>query len=391
MRILVHDFGGYGFPFQLSRELAARGHEVGHGYCASLTTTPNTVDGADSAVDLMPLHTSSPVDKYSLLKRWSQEVEYGRVAANACERFAPEVVISANTPLSAQARLLGVCRRRRIPFVFWLQDLLGIAAYRILRRKQWLLGISAGGYFRTLESRLLRQSSAVVCISDDFVPVVARMGVPVQRISVIENWGVLPEAKGDLTDWAAAHGLGARPILLYSGTLSMKHNPDLLLRLAHALRGKADIAVVSQGQGADWLVQQKLKHPLNNLIVLPYQPAAQLPAMYAAAEILVAVLTEDASQFSVPSKVLTYLCAGRPILAAIPNENLAARIILSEGAGSIVSPDEPDSFVAAAEALLADAPKRMSTAAAARDYARRNFDISRIAARFESVINDIVL
>ena len=113
--------------------------------------------------------------------------------------------------------------------------------------------------------------------------------------------------------------------------------------------------------------------------------------MYAAAEILVAVLTEDASQFSVPSKVLTYLCAGRPILAAIPNENLAARIILSEGVGSIVSPDEPDSFVAAAEALLADAPKRMSTAAAARDYARRNFDISRIAARFESVINDIVL
>ena len=40
--------------------------------------------------------------------------------------------------------------------------------------------------------------------------------------------------------------------------------------------------------------------------------------MLASADVLVALLETDAGAFSVPSKVLTSLSAGRPILAAIP-------------------------------------------------------------------------
>ncbi len=390
MRILIHDFGGYGFPLQLSETLAKRGHKVRHAYCATLTTTPSTVNTASSTVDLLPLSTASALTKYKLLKRWQQEQEYGKLVAKACRQFSPQAVISGNTPLSAQARLLAVCRKRRIPFVFWLQDLLGLAAYRILGQKQWLLGVSIGTYFRLLESRLLCQSDSVICISDDFVPIVTRMGVSPSKISVIENWGVLPEDAGPSHDWAATHGLDGLPLLLYTGTLSMKHNPNLLLCLAHALQGRARIAVVSQGMGADWLRQQNSKFGLTNLIVLPYQQPQQLRAMYAAADILLAVLTEDAGQFSVPSKVLTYLCAGRPILAAMPLNNLAARIIRSEAVGLVVSPDDPQGWVAAGESLLADSNLRMTMGTAAHAYATRNFSIDKITSRFESILKRIV-
>ena len=38
MKIIVHDFAGHPGQLQLSRELARRGHEVEHQYCASIPT-----------------------------------------------------------------------------------------------------------------------------------------------------------------------------------------------------------------------------------------------------------------------------------------------------------------------------------------------------------------
>ena len=43
----------------------------------------------------------------------------------------------------------------------------------------------------------------------------------------------------------------------------------------------------------------------------------------------------EAGAFSVPSKTLTYLCAARPILAAVPPQNAAAHLVTSR-AGALV-------------------------------------------------------
>jgi hypothetical protein len=68
--------------------------------------------------------------------------------------------------------------------------------------------------------------------------------------------------------------------------------------------------------------------------VLDYQPYGQLAEVLATADVLVALLESSAGIFSVPSKVLAYLCAARPLLASMPKENLAARTIERAGAGS---------------------------------------------------------
>ena len=55
--------------------------------------------------------------------------------------------------------------------------------------------------------------------------------------------------------------------------------------------------------------------------------------MLASATVLIGILEEDAGVFSVPSKVLSYLCAGRPIVLCAPAENLASRTLLEAEAG----------------------------------------------------------
>ncbi|GIV57346.1 MAG: glycosyltransferase WbuB [Rhodothermaceae bacterium] len=394
MRILVHDYAGHPFQVQLSRALARRGHDVLHAYCGSL---PNTAHGIMHRLDEDPptfdveaVRLPATLDKYRYVRRWRQEVDYGRRIAGVVARFRPDVVLSGNTPLDAQRRLLDACRRRGTRFVFWVQDLLGEAAHRVLRRKLPLAGDLVGRYYVRLEGRLLRQSDAAVVITDDFVPLLARRGVPADRLHVIENWAPLEKTPVRPKDnaWSRAHGLADRRVLLYSGNLGMKHDPGLLVHLARHFRDAPDVrvVVVSEGLGADWLREQQAAHGLDNLLLLGFQPFERLPDVLGAADVLLALLEPDAGVFSVPSKVLTYLCAARPVLLAVPPENLAARIVAREEAGRVVAPGDADAFLRAAEALLADGDLRARLGRNARAYAERTFDLERITDAFERVL-----
>ncbi len=386
MRVLIHDFGAYAFPVTLSQTLHGRGYDVGHAYCNSLITTPHNVCERATSFESLPIQTSRPLNKYNLVQRWIQEQEYGRLAARTILDFKPDIVISANAPLNAQERILRSCKQSGIPFVFWLQDLIGLATSRVLKTKLPLFSSVIGRYFQSLEGRLLRKSDAVISITEDFTPALQKFGVVPDRCYVIENWGILDSVQGDPSMWAQENKLDQHPILLYAGTLSMKHNPAILLHLAQKIDSRAQIVVVSQGAGADWLTKAIAEHNLDNLTVLPYQKLDQLSAMYANAQLLLVLLNEDAGQFSVPSKVLTCLCAGRPILAAIPEENLAARIIQNAGAGFVIDPNDYTGLAQKAQLLLDDPELCQTMGKYAQKWADEKFNIGKITDQFEHVM-----
>ena len=389
MRVLVHDYGGYAFPIQLSAELARRGHTVGHAYCTNLQTTPLGVGQPLDGVSMLPVSTRRPLDKYNLGRRWLQEREYGQRAATVVDRFAPEIVLSANAPLSTQARILRTCKRQGIPLVYWLQDLIGEAALRILPQKSRWIGPVLGRYLDALEARLLRASHAVVSISGDFGAKLRSMGVAESGVTVIENWGTLGPCTELAKAWAHSVGLDERPLLLYAGTLSLKHSPQLILQLSQTLGDRAWVVVVSHGAGADWLRREQEVAGVDQLRILPYQDVDRLPSMYASADILLALLTADAGRYSVPSKVLTCMCAGRPILASMPGHNLAARVIREAGAGYIVEPGDHTQLTELAATLVTDADTRRQLGARAAEYAKSRFDIAAITDRFERVLTSV--
>jgi glycosyltransferase involved in cell wall biosynthesis len=88
--------------------------------------------------------------------------------------------------------------------------------------------------------------------------------------------------------------------------------------------------------------------------------------------------------------VLTYQCAGRPLLVAIPPENLAARLVLREGAGLAAAPGDRAAFLAAASRLAAEPALRAAMGAKALDYAAKTFDIAAIARRFEAILEQAI-
>ena len=392
MRIVVHDFAGHPFQVELSRELSRRGHIVLHLHCIDYLSGKGALHRTDddpTGFGVEGVSSGEAVERHSLPKRIRQERKYAVAVMRRIERFSADLVISSNNPLFAQRKLLTWCRESRIPFIFWQQDIYSLAMQREAARRLPGIGHWLGSYFVRLERRTLRASSAVVPISADFLSFLDKSGVSPARVRVVENWAPLAELPVSSRDnpWARRHHLVDRRVLLYAGTLGRKHDPSLLLALARSLRGDPDalVVVISEGEGVDALRAMIREEGVTNIEVLPFQPYEDLPNVLGAADVLIAILEQDAGVFSVPSKVLTYHCAGRPILAAVPASNLAATTILRAGSGLVVSPIDREDFVNAGRSLLLNESLRRDCGKRARSYAEQAFNIEHIATEFEQL------
>lgn len=400
MRILVNDFGGYPFPAELSRELATRGHHVVHSWCASLIDTAASAAQSlgraerPETLEPAPLDLGEQLDKYRYVKRLRQERRYGRLGAELIDRTRPEVVVAANVPLDAQRLLLRACHGQGIPFVFWLQDLIGPAARNLLRSRLPVLGELIGRHYVRLEARLLRESAAVVPISDDFRPYLEECRVDARRITTVENWAPLEElpVRPKANAWAAEEGLTERLVFAYTGALGMKQDPDLIIALASHYRGRDDVrvVVVSGGPGLDYVRERGRELGLHNLVLRGFVSWERLPDVLGTADVVLATIHRGAGQYSVPSKILSYLCASRPLVISVPQGNLARRIVERERAGLVVEPGDLAGFLAAADRLLASPGDAALMGANARRYAESTFAIGPIADTFERILQGAV-
>lgn len=393
MRVIVHDYSGHPFQAELSRELARRGHHVLHVHCTSYQTGKGALDRMDDDPVGLQFHgiaLGDTFNRYSMRRRVRQEIEYARRFNQVAAAYRPDVILSANDPLLSKTWTALWSLRTRTPSVFWLQDIYSAAMARYAENRLGRPGRVVGAAFQTLERRLLHAAAAVVMITEDFQPTLDRWRVPRRRRHVIENWAPIEELAPGPKDnaWAREHHLVDSRVLLYSGTLGLKHDPEPLVALAERFATTPDVrvVVVSEGKGADWIREQQHTRGVENLVVLPYQAYERLPEVFATADVLIGLLSSDAGAFSVPSKILSYLCAGRSILAVLPSANLAARTIERAGAGIVVPPDDLDAFLSAAETLLRDPVLREQSGTAARAYAEKQFDIGTIATRFESIL-----
>lgn len=393
MRCLIHDFAGHPFQVQLSRELAVRGHHVAHVFPTGLPGPKGRLDRADSDSDRLSICSiplSGGFRKYSPHRRFVTQRQYAHDVKALIAGHKPEVVLSGNTPIDVQAELLWYCRRHKIGFVHWVQDVYCHALEFFLRRKFKGLSAPLSMPFRMLEKTVVAQSSSTVVIAPAFQTLLAGWGIAESKIRTIENWAPLDEVPllPRHNAWAVEHGLAGygvkdKPVFLYSGTLGLKHRPDLLYDIAKTLGNACKVVVISEGLGRQFLEKMP---PLDNLMLLNFQPYDRLPEVLASADVLLATLEADAGQFAVPSKILTYLCAGRPLLLAAPKTNLSAFVVQRSRGGMVVDSDDTTAWLDAARTLCFDEALRRDLARNARAYAEETFDIQKIGSAFEETL-----
>jgi glycosyltransferase involved in cell wall biosynthesis len=395
MHIVVHDYGGYAFPVQLSRKLARRGHHVLHLFSdfvprkGRLWKEPDDPD----TFDVHPISIEEAYQKYDYIQRRRQERAYAKALNQSANDFGPDIILSCNTPIETFAILQKYCRKTGIAYIHWAQDIHTLAIRAVIRRKLPILGSLIALYYQHLEKRVIVAADATIVIADGFVKEMHALGMRPKRVYIIPNWMPLDEMAPapKVNRWSVEHNLDKTLNIIYIGTLSFKHNETIFIEMAKHFANKTNVRVVviSAGIGFDRLKEQKKGEGLSNLDLLGWQKYEDIANMLAAGDILLSTVTSDASAFSVPCKVLSYLSAGRPVLAAIPEDNLVASILIEEDMGLVAHPDDINAVIATADKLVASAELRARLAANGRAYAKQTFDINTITDRFEQIVAEV--
>lgn len=393
MRILVHDYSGHPFQVELSRELARRGHQVVHSYCAAYVSGKGHLTAEPGETLRFETLGSRPVEKDRFAARLLAELRGGVELARHVRAERPDVALLSNVQIPTLFVFAALMVLGRIPWVLWHQDVYSIAVKSFAGAKLGRAFRAVAAGFTVGERFSARRAAAVVAIADSFVPVHEQWGTA-HKTTVIPNWAPLDEIVPveRKNDWAVEHELDDELTLLYSGTLGLKHNPALLVGLAREVidAGRpVRLVVVNEGPAVEVLRTEaaRLDVPVT---LLPFQPYEQLPEVLGSGDLLVVLLEQDAGAFSVPSKTLSYLCAGRPVLGLMPAENLASQLVGE--AGGLVLPPQPGSLAAAgawAADLLGDAERRRELGRAARDLAEREFALAGCADRFERILTEV--
>jgi glycosyltransferase involved in cell wall biosynthesis len=391
MKIMINDYCGHPFQIELCRDLARRGNQVVLTYFVQNNTpkgfVSNHVDDSTN-LKIMPLSIPMVFQKHSIFSRRKSDCLYGLATAQVVDKFCPDVVLSANMPLDAQAILQKKARQCNASFVYWMQDILSIAIEFVLNRRKIPLSFLAGKWYKKVESDLLAHSEAIVCIASEFLDVLSAWGIEMSRTSVIENWAPLNEIYPlhKPTKWQIEHNIEPSFCFMYSGTLGMKHTPRLLLELARKLGNDpaTSLIVVAEGAGADWLRMHAEHEILPALRLFPFQPYERLSEVLASSDILISLLDEDCGSFAVPSKTLSYMCAGRPLLLAGPLQNLASKIVVRSRSGIAVQ-NSVEQFIDAATQMRQSLALLNFYGLSARHYANENFKINKICDQFESI------
>ena len=397
MRIHIHDFAGHPFQAELSRELAARGHNVEHAYATQYASGKGKLerlDGDPDSLTFRGITAARTFEKYSPLGRLRFERSFAKAWVGHLEQTRPDCVVACNVPLFVLNKFSSTMAKSGQPWVLWHQDLFSSAiGEEISKRLPAAVGPSAQRWVTRLEKNLVRSASQVVAIGEEFRRAYRRWGIDVRHVSVIPNWApigeIVPRPRENA--WALAHLPQVGGIrLLYAGTLGRKHNPVLLIDLLRATLAKgieARLVVASEGEGIEAVRQIAERQPELPITLLPFQPAAELPDMLGSADVLLTLLEPGASRFSIPSKVLSSLAAGRPVLGLMPRDNPAALDI--QAVGGYVGQPDAQGVEGAAEWLhkMAQSPASLVLAGGrSRQLAVDRFGIGPIATRFEEVL-----
>ncbi len=379
----------------LAEHLAERGHEV-----TVLTGMPHYPEGLirrayrgrfawseeHCGVEIRRRAHYVP-GRQTALRRAVYEASFLLTGSLALARPRPDVIVGVSPSLSGAALAAEFAVRTGRPFGLVLQDLMGRAAEQS--------GIAGGRGVARLtaaaEGWIARRAGSVAVAAPDFVPYLVDRGVPADRIVHLPNWTHIAEAHGDRAATRRRHGWADdETIVLHAGNMGNKQGLEQVVEAARAARSDADgVRFVLMGDGNQRSDLERRAAGLSILDFRPFEPSETFPDTLAAADIL--LLSERASvrDMSLPSKVTSYLAAGRPIVAAVATDGATATLVARTGAGVLVDAGDPGGILRAVASIRSDPAMgerlgRAGQAFAARELSSRD-GLARSAAFVEGI------
>ena len=286
----------------------------------------------------------------------------------------PDVILCSSPPLwlGLAARL--VAAFKRAPYVYVAQDLWPSAPVRL---GLWRNGLLIA-FFSWMERYVYTRAKRVVVIAEKMRETVRDAGLPDERIATIENWVDVDFIRPGDRDNRFRREVASPDdlVVLYSGNMGHSHAIDVVLQSAALVRDHGDIRFVIVGAGTQKarLVQMAREMKLEQVTFLPLQPRERLPEVIAAGDVCLVPLRKGLSTASLPSKIYTYMAAGRPLVATLDPGESAWELVERARCGILVQPERPRELAEAVLKLYRDPELRRRYGENGRRYAEAHCD-----------------
>jgi glycosyltransferase involved in cell wall biosynthesis len=308
-------------------------------------------------------------------------------AAALLPRADAIVVFSPPLPLPWLVSIVG--RIGRIPVAANIQDLfprqaieLGMLSNPLLIR-----------LFEAMERHMHRLASAVMVHSPGNREHVIRQAGHPDRVYVTYNWvdteRIFPAPRDN--DFAREHGLLDRFVVSYAGTMGWAQDMRTIIDAAAQLKEQTDILFHLVGDGVEKEKAQARSQQLGleNIAWLPMQPWSVYPDVLAASDLSLINLHPELHTPVVPSKLLSIMAAGRPVVASLPPESDARRIIDDAGCGIWVEAGDSEALAEAIQQLHSDRDLVKEMGQSGRAYVETHFSREVCVSRVEQVLTTI--
>lgn len=384
---------------ELALSLRARGHQVTvlTGYPRhNIEVVPpqyrrgfrmnETLDGATVSRIRIPR-----LPRNSLLARGVQHFLFGLwLSGSLIPVPRADVVLVFSPPLPLPWMVCLIARARRMPVVISIQDLfpreaveLGMLANPLLIRM-----------FDAMERQVHRWAAGVIVHSPGNKEHVVRQGGDKDRVHVIYNWvdteRIQPGAANNT--FALQHGLSGRFVVSYAGTMGWAQDMGTIIASAAQLRDQKDILFLLVGDGVEKTTAKARSRELGleNILWLPIQPWDVYPQILAASDICLINLHPELRTPVVPSKLLSIMSAGRPVVASLPSESDARRIIAEADCGVSVKAGDSVALADAIQRLASDRELAREMGKRGRAYAQAHFSRESCTEHVETLLKRVV-
>lgn len=313
-----------------------------------------------------------------LLDRFLENISFGLTSGFAV-LFAkrPHVIYSNTWPLFSTGIVFLMAKLRRIPLVISVQDVYPESLVSQQRALSMNLLIRA---LRWWDGVIARGCHSVIVISQKFFEIYSSVrGVSPHRIHVVPNWG---NDESDQID--PARFLQFRKdkqivtdarVFVFGGNIGIAAGVEIIIQAVLQMKPHEKFHLLIAGEGSQLDACQALARSQDGRHIIFHSPwlKEETNLVLGLADVFLLPTKGRQAYFSVPSKLISYWLAGKPVIAlALPNSDLADMISLS-GGGWLVEPDKLDILSAKMEDVLGIDPSELKRRGqAGREYALRN-------------------
>lgn len=238
--------------------------------------------------------------------------------------------------------------------------------------------------FRRKERKLYAISDHIGCMSPGNVRYLMEHEPDIPR----EKLGLCPNAIEihdiPLTDeeklqLRRSYGLPTdRKILLYGGNVGKPQGVDFILRCLHKLKDREDLSVLVVGSGTDFsrLERYREEAKQDNLYLLKEISPADFDTLTVCCDVGMVFLDHRFTIPNIPSRILSYLQAGIPVLTATDPVTDLRQITTENGFGLCCDSVDENAFIHTLDCLLRSDLAAMGEKG--RVYLQQEYDVNKV-------------